>query len=150
MSTVPVKLKLSRGMSMPTYATDGAAAVDLRAALDEGQSVTILPGERYTFPTGISIAPARRDVVAVVAARSGLGVKHGIVPANGIGIIDADYRGEVHVCLRNNGQEPFTVVRGDRIAQLMFLPVLTAVFETVETLDETARGTGGFGSTGLQ
>lgn len=150
MSTVPVKLKLSRGMSMPTYATDGAAAVDLRAALDEGQSVTILPGERYTFPTGISIEPARRDVVAVVAARSGLGVKHGIVPANGIGIIDADYRGEVHVCLRNNGQEPFTVVRGDRIAQLMFLPVLTAVFETVETLDETARGTGGFGSTGLQ
>lgn len=150
MSTVPVKLKLSRGMSMPTYATDGAAAVDLRAALDEGQPVTILPGERYTFPTGISIAPARRDVVAVVAARSGLGVKHGIVPANGIGIIDADYRGEVHVCLRNNGQEPFTVVRGDRIAQLMFLPVLTAVFETVETLDETARGTGGFGSTGLQ
>ena len=150
MSTVPVKIKLSRGMSAPTYATDGSAAVDLRAALDEGQSVTILPGERYVFPTGISLAPARRDVVAIIAARSGLGVKHGIVPANGIGVIDADYRGEVHVCLRNNGTEPFTVVRGDRIAQLMFLPVLTAVFEETDELDETARGTGGFGSTGVK
>ena len=89
-------------------------------------------------------------MVAIVAARSGLGVKHGIVPANGIGVIDADYRGEVHVCLRNNGSEPFTVARGDRIAQLMFLPVLTAAFLEVEELDETARGAGGFGSTGVK
>ena len=150
MATLPVKIKLSRGMSVPTYATEGSAAVDLRAALDEGQSVTILPGERYIFPTGISIAPERTDVVAIVAARSGLGVKHGIVPANGIGVIDSDYRGEIHVCLRNNGHEPFTVARGDRIAQLLFLPILTALFTEAEELDTTDRGTGGFGSTGLQ
>ena len=150
MATIPVKIKLSRGMSAPTYATEGSAAVDLRAALDEDQTVTILPGERYTFPTGISLAPERTDVVAVIAARSGLGVKHGIVPANGIGVIDSDYRGEIHVCLRNNGQEPFTVARGDRIAQLMFLPVLAASFIETEELDETARGTGGFGSTGVK
>ena len=150
MAAIPVKIKLSRGMSAPTYATEGSAAVDLRAALDEGQTVTILPGERYTFPTGISLAPERTDVVAVIAARSGLGVKHGIVPANGIGVIDSDYRGEIHVCLRNNGQEPFTVARGDRIAQLMFLPVFTALFTEVDELDETARGTGGFGSTGTR
>lgn len=150
MPTLPVKIKLSRGMSAPTYATAGSAAVDLRAALDEGQVITILPGERYVFPTGISIAPERADVVAIVAARSGLGVKHGIVPANGIGVIDSDYRGEIHVCLRNNGSEPFSVARGDRIAQLMFLPVLTAVFCEVDELDETARGTGGFGSTGVK
>ena len=150
MSAIPVKIKLSRGMSAPTYATEGSAAVDLRAALDEGDTVILLPGERYVFPTGISIAPERTDVVAIVAARSGLGVKHGIVPANGIGVIDADYRGEIHVCLRNNGSEPFTVTRGDRIAQLMFLPVLTAGFIEVNELDETARGTGGFGSTGVK
>ena len=150
MATLPVKIKLSRGMSTPTYATEGSAAVDLRAALDEGQTITILPGERYTFPTGISIAPERTDVVAIVAARSGLGVKHGIVPANGIGVIDSDYRGEIHVCLRNNGSEPFTVTRGDRIAQLLFMPILTALFTEVEELDATDRGTGGFGSTGLQ
>ena len=150
MSVIPVKIKLSRGMSAPTYATEGSAAVDLRAALDEGQTVILLSGERYVFPTGISIAPERTDVVAIVAARSGLGVKHGIVPANGIGVIDADYRGEIHVCLRNNGSEPFTVARGDRIAQLMFLPVLTASFIEVNELDETARGTGGFGSTGVK
>lgn len=150
MAALPVKIKLSRGMSAPTYATAGSAAVDLRAALDEGQTVTILPGERYLFPTGISIAPEREDVVAIVAARSGLGVKHGIVPANGIGVIDSDYRGEVHVCLRNNGSEPFTVARGDRIAQLIFLPILTADFEVVEELEQTDRGAGGFGSTGVK
>ena len=150
MAALPVKIKLSRGMSAPTYATAGSAAVDLRAALDEGQTVTILPGERYLFPTGISIAPEREDVVAIVAARSGLGVKHGIVPANGIGVIDSDYRGEVHVCLRNGGNEPFTVARGDRIAQLIFLPILTADFEVVEELEQTDRGTGGFGSTGVK
>ena len=150
MSAIPVKIKLSRGMSAPTYSTEGSAAVDLRAALDEGHTVILLPGERYVFPTGISIAPERTDIVAIVAARSGLGVKHGIVPANGIGVIDADYRGEIHVCLRNNGSEPFTVTRGDRIAQLMFLPVFTAGFIEVDELDETARGTGGFGSTGVK
>lgn len=150
MSSLPVKIKLSRGMPAPTYATAGSAAVDLRAALDEGQTVTLLPGETYAFPTGIAIAPEREDVVAIIAARSGLGAKHGIVPANGIGVIDSDYRGELRVVLRNDGKAPFTVSRGDRIAQLMFLPVLAAAFLPVEELDETARGTNGFGSTGVQ
>ena len=150
MAALPVKIKLSRGMSAPTYATAGSAAVDLRAALDEGQTVTILPGERYTFPTGISIAPERADVVAIVAARSGLGVKHGIVPANGIGVIDSDYRGEICVGLYNSSAVPFTVNRGDRIAQLMFMPVYVANLIEAESLDETARGAGGFGSTGVK
>ena len=89
-------------------------------------------------------------MVAILAARSGLGTKHGIVPANGIGIIDSDYRGEIHAVLRNHGKESFTIARGDRIAQLMFVPVWQADFEVVETLDETERGQGGFGSTGVQ
>ncbi|MBE6554434.1 MAG: dUTP diphosphatase [Ruminococcaceae bacterium] len=145
-----VKMKLSRGMSAPEYATDGSAAVDLRAALDEGEVVTIAPGARALIPTGISISPETRDVVAVIAGRSGLGIKKGVTLSNGIGVIDSDYRGEICVGLINRGEEPFEVRRGDRIAQMMFLPVLTARFITVDSLDETARGTGGFGSTGVQ
>ena len=145
-----VKIKLSRGMDAPTYATQGSAAVDLRAALDEGQTVTILPGERALIPTGIAISPETRDVVAVVAGRSGLGIKQGITLSNSIGVIDSDYRGEICVGLINHGDAPFTVNRGDRIAQLLFLPILTALFTETEELDTTDRGTGGFGSTGLQ
>ena len=145
-----VKMKLSRGMSAPEYATDGSAAVDLRAALDEGEVVTIAPGARALIPTGISISPETRDVVAVIAGRSGLGIKKGVTLSNGIGVIDSDYRGEICVGLINRGEEPVEVRRGDRIAQMMFLPVLTARFITVDSLDETARGTGGFGSTGVQ
>jgi len=147
MSTVPVKIKLSRGMSAPTYATDGSAAVDLRAAL-EGGSVTIEPGCRVAIPTGIAIAPETRGVVAIVAARSGLGFKHGIALANGIGVIDADYRGEISVCLHNKSNVPYTVSDGDRVAQMMFVPVFTANLIPADELDETARGAGGFGSTG--
>ena len=150
MDTLPVKIKLSRGMELPAYATAGSAAVDLRAALEPGQTVTIEPGQTQVFPTGLSLSTGRSDVVAIVAARSGLGTRHGIVPANGIGIIDSDYRGEIHVSLRNYSNVPFTVERGDRIAQLMFMPVFCASFQAVDELDETARGTGGFGSTGLQ
>jgi len=144
-----VKIKLSRGMSAPEYATAGSAAVDLRAALDEGTVLTIAPGERSLIPTGLSISPESTDVVAVIAGRSGLGVKKGVSLANGIGVIDSDYRGEIQVCLINRGSEPFEVRRGDRIAQMMFLPVLAASFLPVDSLDETSRGTGGFGSTGV-
>ncbi len=144
-----VKIKLSRGMSAPEYATAGSAAVDLRAALDEGTVLTIAPGERSLIPTGLSISPESTDVVAVIAGRSGLGVKKGVSLANGIGVIDSDYRGEIQVCLINRGSEPFEVRRGDRIAQMMFLPVLAAAFLPVDSLDETSRGTGGFGSTGV-
>ena len=133
---------------MPAYATDGSAAVDLRAALDA--PVEIAPGGRAMIPTGVAIAPETRDVVAIVAARSGLAVKKGICLSNGIGVIDADYRGEICVGLLNTSAEAFTVTPGDRIAQLMFLPVLAANFLPVEKLDETARGAGGFGSTGVK
>ena len=143
-----VKIKLTRGQTLPAYATDGSAAVDLRAAIDA--PVEIAPGGRAMIPTGVAIAPETRDVVAIVAARSGLAVKKGICLSNGIGVIDADYRGEICVGLLNTSAEAFTVTPGDRIAQLMFLPVLAANFLPVEELDETARGAGGFGSTGVK
>ena len=145
-----VNIKLTRGANAPEYATSGSAAVDLRAAIDESETVVIAPGARALIPTGLSISPETRDVVAVIAGRSGLGVKKGVSLANGIGVIDSDYRGEIGVCLINNGEEPFEVHRGDRIAQMMFLPVATANFIEVADLDETERGAGGFGHTGIQ
>jgi dUTP pyrophosphatase len=145
---IDVKIKLTREAKIPEYATDGSAAVDIRAAL-EGGEVIINPGERAMIPTGIAISSGRDDVVAVMAGRSGLGAKHGVTLANGIGIIDSDYRGELRATLINNGNEPFKVCDGDRIAQLMFMPVLQASFIEADELDETERGTGGFGSTGV-
>ena len=145
-----VKVLLSRGMTMPAYATEGAAAVDMRAAIDEGTTVTIQPGERAMIPTGMAISLENANVVAILAARSGLAVKSGINLANGIGVIDSDYRGEICVGLYNSSDVPFTVNRGDRIAQLMFMPVYVANLIEAESLDETARGAGGFGSTGVK
>ncbi len=147
---IVVKLKLMRGMTPPEYATDGSAAVDLRAALDEGETITLRPGERGMIPTGLAIAPETRGVVAIVAARSGLGVKKGVSLSNGIGVIDSDYRGEIGVGLINHGDEDFVVSRGDRIAQMFFVPVLHARFLVSESLDETERGAGGFGHTGVK
>ncbi len=149
-NAVCVHVKVTRGMPMPAYATDGAAALDLRAALDEGTEVVIEPGKRALIPTGIAIAPETTGVVAVLAARSGLACKSGICLSNGIGVIDADYRGEICASLFNTSDTPFTVRRGDRIAQLMFMPVCHANLLPVAELDETARGAGGFGSTGVQ
>jgi dUTP pyrophosphatase len=114
----------------------------------ENETVTIAPGERAKIPTGVAISPESRDVVAVLAGRSGHGLKNGVTLANGIGVIDSDYRGEISVVLINHGSEPFTVRRGDRIAQMMFMPVYTANFLAVDELDETERGAGGFGHTG--
>lgn len=145
-----VKLKLSRGMSAPEYATDGSAAVDLRAALEEGEVLTIGVGQRAMVPTGLSISPETEHVVAVIAARSGLGTKKGVCLSNGIGVIDSDYRGEILVGLVNHGSEPFEVRRGDRIAQMMFLPVMQATFTVTDELDQTERGVGGFGHTGVK
>ena len=145
-----VKIKLTRGMTAPEYATEGSAAGDLRAALEENEVVTIAPGARALIPTGLSISPETSDVVAVIAGRSGLGVKKGVTLANSIGVIDSDYRGEIQVCLINRGDEPFEVRRGDRIAQMMFLPVMHASFLPVDELDETERGAGGFGHTGVK
>ena len=145
-----VNIKLTRGMSAPEYASENAAAVDLRAALEENEVVTIAPGERAKIPTGVAISPERNDVVAILAGRSGHGLKNGVTLANSIGVIDSDYRGEISVVLINHGAEPFEVRRGDRIAQMMFVPVYTAAFLPVEELDETDRGAGGFGHTGVK
>ncbi len=150
MSSVNVKIKLTRGMEMPKYATGGSAALDLCAALDEGEKIVLAPGERRLIPTGIALEPESNDVVAVIAARSGLGTKKGICLSNGIGVIDSDYRGEVCVGLFNTGKEDFTIERGDRIAQMMFLPVFAANLIESEELDFTERGAGGFGSTGVK
>ena len=138
--------KIGREIPVPFYASAGAAAMDLHACLDE--AVTIPAGQRRTIPTGIAIALPSADYVALVFARSGLGIKHGIAPANCVGVIDSDYRGELLVGLQNSGREDYTIQPGDRIAQLMIAPVVQAQISMVEELDQTARGTGGFGSTG--
>ena len=131
---------------LPAYATAGAAAMDLCACMEE--PVTLAPGGRQGIPTGIAIALPSADYVALVFARSGLGIKHGVVPGNCVGVIDSDYRGEIMVGLYNSGESEYTVQPGDRIAQLMVTPVVQADVELVDKLDETERGAGGFGSTG--
>lgn len=142
-----VEIKLLRDVGIPQYATSGSAGIDLRSAVDD---FVIMPGERAVVPTGIAIAPKTHAVVGIIAARSGLSTKYGITLPNGIGVIDSDYRGELCVALINHGREPFTVVKGDRIAQLLFVPVYVANLISVDTLDSTERGAGGFGSTGVK
>ncbi|MDD4773608.1 MAG: dUTP diphosphatase [Eubacteriales bacterium] len=144
---INVKIQFLRGdAAYPVYATDGSAAADLKACIDN--PVTINPGEIVTLPTGIALSPDRDDVVALIFGRSGMGTKHGVTLSNAVGVVDSDYRGEIRVSLINRGREPYTVNNADRIAQLMFVPVYTAHFITADSLDETARGSGGFGSTG--
>ncbi len=132
--------------SPPVYATPGAAACDLCARIDA--PLTIEPGALLSVPTGIAIALPSPDAVALVFARSGLGVRHGIALSNGVGVIDSDYRGEIRVGITNLSRETYTVKPGERIAQLCFLPVCRAVFEECAELGDTERGSGGFGSTG--
>lgn len=144
---IDVKIKKVReNARIPEYATAGSAALDLRCAADA--PIIIPHGSRALVPTGIAIAPCDNSVVSVVCARSGLATKHGIALANGIGVIDSDYRGEILVSLINNSDKDFTIEPGDRIAQLMFMPVYTAKLALTDELDETERGGGGFGSTG--
>ncbi len=137
---------LREGAAVPKYATAGSAACDLTNA--SGEAVTVAPAERKLIPTGIAIAPESAGVAALVCARSGLSTKHGLALANGIGVIDSDYRGEILVSMINHSDKPYTVAAGERIAQLLFVPVVQAEFELVDSLDETERGAGGFGSTG--
>ncbi len=139
---------LSHGqdLPLPAYESEGAAGMDLRAALDE--SMTLGPGQRALVPTGLRIAiPAGHE--GQVRARSGLALRQGLAVLNAPGTIDADYRGELRVILANLGQDPVTLHRGDRIAQLVIAPVVQARVVAVEDLDSTERGQGGFGSTGL-
>ena len=138
--------KIGREIPVPFYATPGSAAMDLHACMDE--PVIIPAGGRAVIPTGIAIALPSADYVALVFARSGLGIKHGIAPANCVGVIDSDYRGEILVGLQNSGPADYTIQPGDRIAQLMLTPVLQAQIALVEELPSTQRGEGGFGSTG--
>ena len=141
-----VSPKIGKEIPLPFYATPGSAAMDLHACVDE--EVIIPAGGRKTIPTGIAIALPSADYVALVYARSGLAVKLGVAPANCVGVIDSDYRGEILVGLQNSGESDFTVRPGDRIAQLMITPVVRASLQMVDELDGTARGAGGFGSTG--
>ena len=145
---INVKIKLMReNARLPQKATPGSAAYDLCVWPDE--PVTIAVGEIVSLPTGIAIAPDTDEAAALILGRSGLGTKHGITLANSVGLIDSDYRGEMRVSLINRGSEPFTVNPGDRVAQLMFIPIYAAQFALAEELDETERNTGGFGSSGL-
>ena len=143
---VPVQVKRlphGEGLELPEYATDGAAGMDVVSA----EALTLAPGARHAVATGLALAiPVGFEVQ--VRPRSGLALKHGITVPNTPGTIDSDYRGELKVILINHGNEPFEVRRGDRIAQLVLAPVTRAAWQVVEELDETARGEGGFGSTG--
>ena len=138
--------KIGKDIPCPFYATAGAAAMDLCACVDA--PVEVAPRALVSIPTGIAIALPSAEYVALVFARSGLGIKHGIALSNGVGVIDSDYRGQLTVGLVNHGDVPYTIQPGDRIAQLMVLPILRPTLTVVEELDETERGAGGFGSTG--
>lgn len=137
---------LSPLAKVPAYATAGAAAADLCAALEE--PLTIAPMQRVLVPTGLAIELPDAGCVALVYARSGLSIKHGLCMANGVGVVDSDYRGELKVPMINLGTEPYTIAPGERVAQLCIAPVWQAAFVPAATLNETERGEGGFGSTG--
>ena len=135
------------GLALPAYETALSAGMDLRAAVPEDEPMSVAPGQRVLAPTGLTIAlPAGYE--AQIRPRSGLALKHGLTCLNTPGTIDADYRGEVKVILINLGQEPFVIKRGERIAQMVIAPVTRGEWDVVETLSETSRGAGGFGSTG--
>ena len=142
------RLPHGEGLPLPRYETALAAGCDIRAAVPAGVPLRLKPGERAMTPTGIAIAlPPGWE--AQMRPRSGLAAKNGIACVNSPGTIDADYRGEIKVILINHGTEDFEIRRGDRIGQMVFAPVFQASFAEVEALDDTARGAGGFGSTGV-
>ena len=144
MASIPVKI-LREGARLPTYGSVEAAGADLYACLEA--PVTIAPGETVFIPTGIAME-VPKGCAGLVYARSGLACKRGLAPANKVGVVDSDYRGEITVVLHNHGSQPQTIACGERIAQMLITPVLTPAYEAVEELSDTARNTGGFGSTG--
>ncbi len=150
MKPVPVsvtRLPHGEGLALPSYETPNSAGMDLAAAV--AGEITIEPGSRALVPTALAIA-LPEGYEAQVRPRSGLALKKGITVLNSPGTIDADYRGEIGVILANLGNEPFTIRRGDRIAQMVVAPVSRVVWRSIDALDETARGAGGFGSTGTK
>ena len=138
--------RIGNEFPLPAYATPGSAGMDLRACLD--QPLNLDPGQTELLPTGIAIHISDPGLAAVLLPRSGLGHKHGIVLGNLIGLIDSDYQGQLYVSCWNRGKEPFTVEPGERIAQMIFVPVIRAGFEVVEDFADSNRGAGGFGHTG--
>lgn len=142
-----LRLPHGHGLPLPAYQTSGAAAMDLRAAVEEEGPLRLMPGQRIAVPTGFAMAlPVGYE--AQIRPRSGLALKAGITCLNTPGTVDADYRGEVKVVLINLGQDTVTIQRGERIAQMVIAPVTRGIFVEVDTLDATARGDSGFGSTG--
>lgn len=138
--------RIGDSIPLPTYATDGSAGLDLRVCISE--PIQIAPQETVLLPTGLSIYIADPKLAAVILPRSGLGHKNGIVLGNLVGLIDSDYQGELKISCWNRSNEHFTVQVGERIAQLVFLPIVQASFEVVEQFTESSRGEGGFGSSG--
>ncbi len=152
MDTHTIKVQVTtlphfEGLSLPAYETALSAGMDVRAAVPEDAPITLAPGQRHLTPTGIAIA-LPPGFEAQVRPRSGLALKHGVTCLNSPGTIDADYRGELKVILINHGQEPFTIKRGERIAQIVIAPVTQAAWVQVDVLPGSERGAGGFGSTG--
>ncbi|MET0295255.1 MAG: dUTP diphosphatase [Phenylobacterium sp.] len=146
---VPItRLPHGRDLPLPAYETALAAGMDLRAAVPQDAPVVLQPGERYAVPTGLAFA-LPPGFEGQVRPRSGLAARQGVTCLNTPGTVDADYRGEVKVILINLGAEPVEIRRGERIAQLVVAPVVQAAWQEVDTLDDTARGAGGFGSTGV-
>lgn len=149
--TLQVKLldpRLGRDWPLPAHATEGSAGMDLRAALD--QTLALAPGDAALVSSGMAIHIGDPALCAVVLPRSGLGHRHGIVLGNGTGLIDADYQGPLLISVWNRGREPFSIEPGDRIAQLVILPVVRAALQVVDTFADSARGAGGFGHTGVR
>ena len=150
MKKIQIKLideRLGKEFPLPNYATAGSAGMDLCACIDD--TLTINPGETHLIPAGFAIYIEDNAYAAVLLPRSGLGHKHGIVLGNLTGLIDSDYQGEIFVSCWNRSDEPYTINSGDRIAQMVIVPVVQASFEFVESFTETIRGTGGFGHTGV-
>lgn len=145
-TTVKLK-KLKENAIVPSYGTEFSAGADLYAALEA--PVTLNPGETHFIPTGIALE-IPNGLVGLIYARSGMACKKGLAPANKVGVIDSDYRGEIIVALHNHSQLPVTIQAGERVAQLVLTPYITASFVTTDTLEDSVRGEGGFGSTGTR
>ena len=140
--------RIGTDIPLPTYATTGSAGLDLRAAVDD--TLTIAPGQTELIPTGLSIHIKDPSLAAMLLPRSGLGHKHGIVLGNLVGLIDSDYQGQLFVSCWNRGDKAYTIEVGERIAQMIIVPVVQASFNLVEHFDDSDRGDGGFGSSGTQ
>ncbi len=138
--------RIGKDIPLPEYATDGSAGLDLRACLDN--DLTLEPGQTELIPTGLAIHIADPALAAVILPRSGLGHKHGIVLGNLVGLIDSDYQGQLFVSTWNRGSQSFVIKPAERLAQLVFVPVVQAAFEVVEEFDQSQRGEGGFGHSG--